>query len=167
MSSAALFLGSETGESAYRAAMGRVTDAVLSSFADEPDPYSGLSPAALADQFAEPVLPETGTGLAAAIDEVEDRVLAHSVGTSNPQCVAHLQCPPLIPGLAAEAMVAATNQSLDSFDQAPAATVIEERVVAADGEQLFRAVAPARGVEPRADTAGEDDGDERSIRGRV
>ena len=131
MSSAALFLGSETGESAYRAAMGRVTDAVLSSFADEPDPYSGLSPAALADQFAEPVLPETGTGLAAAIDEVEDRVLAHSVGTSNPQCVAHLQCPPLIPGLAAEAMVAATNQSLDSFDQAPAATVIEERVVAA------------------------------------
>jgi len=131
MSSAELFLGGEAGESAYRAAMGRATDAVLSSFADDEDPYSGFSPEELADQFDEPVIPETGTGLASAIDEVAETVLAHSVGTSNPHCVAHLQCPPIIPGLAAESMLAATNQSLDSFDQAPAATVIEERVVTA------------------------------------
>lgn len=129
MSKGELFLGGESGESAYRAAMGRATDAVLASFADENDPYSGFSPEQLADQFAEPVIPERGTGLAAAIDEVADRVLSHSVGTSNPLCVAHLQCPPLIPGLVAESMVAATNQSLDSFDQAPAATVIETRVI--------------------------------------
>jgi L-2,4-diaminobutyrate decarboxylase len=35
----------------------------------------------------------------------------------------------MVPGLAAEAMLTAANQSLDSFDQAPAATVLEERLV--------------------------------------
>ncbi|WP_408956927.1 pyridoxal phosphate-dependent decarboxylase family protein [Natrinema sp. 74] len=124
-----LFLGSEAGATAYREAMQLATDAVVNDFADAENPYSGRSPEALAEDFDEPVIPETGTGLEAAIDEAATRVLAHSVGTSNPQCAAHLQCPPMIPGLAAEAMLTAANQSLDSFDQAPAATVLEEEVV--------------------------------------
>ncbi|RDI71114.1 pyridoxal phosphate-dependent decarboxylase family protein [Halopelagius longus] len=131
MSADELFLGSDGGDAAYREAMGRAVDAVLDSFADGDDPYSGASPDALAAQFDDPVVPEDGRGLDAAIDEVSERVLAHSVGTSNPRCAAHLQCPPMIPGLVAEALLTATNQSLDSFDQAPAATVLEERVVGA------------------------------------
>jgi L-2,4-diaminobutyrate decarboxylase len=140
-----LFLGSETGDVAYRDAMQRATDAVLERFADRETPYSGRSPEALADQFEEPVLPETGTGLDATLDEVANRVLPHSVGTSDPRCAAHLQCPPMVPGLAAEAMLAAMNQSLDSFDQAPVATVLEQRVVAALCE-LFDFPAGADGV---------------------
>ena len=129
MSADELFIGSEPGNAAYRAAMRQATEAVLDGFADDRDPYTGASPAALASQLDALVIPETGTGLNAAIDEVADTVLPHSVGTSNPRCAAHLQCPPMIPGLAAEAMLTATNQSLDSFDQAPAATVLEQRVV--------------------------------------
>jgi L-2,4-diaminobutyrate decarboxylase len=140
-----LFLGSEAGDTAYREAMQRATDAVLDSFATDENPYSGRSPATLADQFEEPVIPESGTGLNTAIDEVADRVLRHSVATSNPRCAAHLQCPPMIPGLAAEAMLTATNQSLDSFDQAPAATVLEQRVVDALCE-LFEFPDSADGV---------------------
>lgn len=145
MSAEELFLGSETGDTAYREAMGRATEAVLERFADSPNPYSGRDPEELADQFGEPVIPDKGTGLDAAIDEVADRVLPHSVGTSNSRCAAHLQCPPMIPGLAAEAMLTATNQSLDSFDQAPAATVLEQRVVDALCE-LFDLPAGADGV---------------------
>lgn len=129
MSADELFLDSEAGTAAYREAMQRATDAVVDSFATAEKPYSGRSPEALSEQFADPILPETGAGLGTAIDEVATKVLAHSVGTSNPQCAAHLQCPPMIPGLAAEAMLTATNQSLDSFDQAPAATVLEREVV--------------------------------------
>lgn len=129
MSADDLFLGSEAGNAAYREAMQRATEAVLEEFAGREDPYSGRSPAALADLFEEPVIPEDGAGLDAAIDEVADRVLPHSVATTNPRCAAHLHCPPMTPGLVAEAMLTATNQSLDSFDQAPAATVLERRVV--------------------------------------
>jgi len=48
---------------------------------------------------------------------------------NHPNTVAHLHCPPLIPALAAEAVISALNQSMDSFDQAPAATVLEEHMV--------------------------------------
>lgn len=129
MSADELFLGTEEGDAAYREAMDRATEAVLDSFVDRDAPYSGSGPTELADRFTEPVVPENGVGLDAAVEEVAERVLPHSVGTSNPRCAAHLQCPPMIPALAAEAMLAATNQSLDSFDQAPAATVLERRVV--------------------------------------
>ncbi|WP_435180972.1 pyridoxal phosphate-dependent decarboxylase family protein [Halorussus sp. AFM4] len=131
MSADKLFLGSETGNAAYREAMQRATEAVIGHFADTDEPYSGKSPDALAEQFEEPIIPETGTDLDTAIDEVATKVLPHSVGTSNARCAAHLQCPPMIPGLAAEAMLTATNQSLDSFDQAPAATVLEQEVISA------------------------------------
>ncbi|ELZ31526.1 pyridoxal-dependent decarboxylase [Halogeometricum pallidum JCM 14848] len=131
MSGDDLFLGSESGDAAYRESMERATDAVVDILADGENPYTGESAAALADLFEEPVLPEEGAGLDAAIDEAAERVLSHSVATSNPRCAAHLQCPPMVPGLAAEAMLTAANQSLDSFDQAPAATVLEERVVGA------------------------------------
>jgi L-2,4-diaminobutyrate decarboxylase len=124
-----LFLGSTAGDEAYRAAMARATDAVLDRLAAPETPYSGASPAELADALDAPVLPETGVGLDAAVDEVAADVLAHSVATSDPRCAAHLQCPPLVSGLAAETMLSAANQSLDSFDQAPAATVVEETVV--------------------------------------
>ena len=129
MSAEELFLGSDVGALTYRQAMSRATETVLESYADARDPYSGRSPSALAASLDGPVVPETGRGLDTAIDEVAETVLAHSVGTSNPRCAAHLQCPPVIPGLAAEAMLTATNQSLDSFDQAPIATVLEQRVV--------------------------------------
>ncbi|MDS0295093.1 pyridoxal phosphate-dependent decarboxylase family protein [Halogeometricum luteum] len=129
MSGEDLFLGTESGDAAYRESMRRATKAVLDTVADGENPYTGASPAALRDLFEEPVLPEEGAGLNAAMDEAAERVLSHSVATSNPRCAAHLQCPPMIPGLAAEAMLTAANQSLDSFDQAPAATVLEERLV--------------------------------------
>lgn len=123
-----LFLGTEAGDAAYRGAMERTTAAVLDGLAARERPYSGLAPDDIAARFDDPTLPEHGVGLDAAIDEL-DTLLAHSVDPSNPRCAAHLHCPPMIPGLAAEGLLAATNQSLDSFDQSPAATILEGRVV--------------------------------------
>ena len=48
---------------------------------------------------------------------------------AHPRTVAHLHCAPLIPALAAEVILSALNQSMDSFDQAPAATLIEQKVL--------------------------------------
>jgi L-2,4-diaminobutyrate decarboxylase len=57
------------------------------------------------------------------------RVISESVAVNHPNTAAHLHCPPLIPTLAAEVVISALNQSMDSFDQAPAATVLEENLV--------------------------------------
>ncbi|MBX0298179.1 aspartate aminotransferase family protein [Halomicroarcula sp. F27] len=124
--------------------MESAVEAVLDAIGDD-DPFTGATPEDLADKFDDPVVPEEGVGLDVAIDEVAERVLANSVDPSHPRCAAHLQCPPMIPGLAAEAMLSATNQSLDSFDQAPSATVLEQQVIDALGH-LFDLPAAADGV---------------------
>jgi L-2,4-diaminobutyrate decarboxylase len=92
-------------------------------------PYSGKDPATLASLFDNEVLPETGIGLENLWDRIA-KVISNSVILTHPNTIAHLHCPPLIVAQAAEVLINALNQSMDSFDQAPAATLLEERLVA-------------------------------------
>lgn len=125
---AGLFLGSGTTQ-AYRTAMKQAHQAIIDVYLERATPYSGRSPEQLAMFEDQEMLPEEGQGLTATIETVAQAVVGHSVGTSHPACVAHLQCPPMIPALAAEALISATNQSLDSWDQAPAATELETQLI--------------------------------------
>ncbi|HEX2035960.1 MAG TPA: aspartate aminotransferase family protein [Chloroflexota bacterium] len=99
--------------------------------AREGRPAPAATPAAVAAAVAglEP-LPEAGVGLEAALDEVAATVVAGSVDPTHPACAAHLHCPPLISALAGEAVAAAVNASLDSWDQGAAGTAVEGQVVA-------------------------------------
>ena len=53
----------------------------------------------------------------------------NSVNVSHPNTAAHLHCPPLLAALAAEVVTSALNQSMDSFDQAPIATIVEQKLI--------------------------------------
>lgn len=91
-------------------------------------PYSGKTAGSLRELLKGEVLTENSC----APDELWERVAAivsESVAVTHPNTAAHLHCPPLIPALAAEVVLTALNQSMDSFDQAPAATVLEEKIV--------------------------------------
>lgn len=91
-------------------------------------PYSGKTAASLRQLVGGEILAEDRC----AQDELWKRIAAiasESVAITHPNTAAHLHCPPLIPALAAEVILAALNQSMDSFDQAPAATVLEEKIV--------------------------------------
>jgi L-2,4-diaminobutyrate decarboxylase len=106
----------------YRDAVAKAVDALLATFPSQP--YSGQSAAELAPLFKFEVLPATGTEIGEALNRLRP-LIANSVALSHPNTIAHLHCPPLIASLAAEVIVSALNQSMDSFDQAPAATVLE------------------------------------------
>jgi len=91
-------------------------------------PYSGLPPAKLAARFDEKILrkePLPPARLAANLR----KVIADSINVSHPRTAAHLHCPPLLTALAAEVVITALNQSMDSFDQAPIATILEQRLM--------------------------------------
>ncbi len=75
------------------------------------------------------VLPDNGTGTLSALDDVGFLAIRHALNVGNPATVAHLHCPVAIPALAAEVLLSATNQSLDSWDQSPFATLVEERLL--------------------------------------
>ena len=125
---AGLFATTPAGLAAHRAAL-EAAHACLAAAA-RPGPYSGASPrelAALAAQLE--LLPEAGMGLEGALASAGQLAVRHAVDPTHPACAAHLHCPPLLPALAGEVLAAACNQSLDSWDQAPAATHLELRLI--------------------------------------
>ncbi|WP_460518508.1 pyridoxal phosphate-dependent decarboxylase family protein [Flindersiella endophytica] len=75
-------------------------------------------------------LPAKGAGDEAALRELGRLAALGAADPTHPMCAAHLHCPPLPVAVAAEVLIAALNQSLDSWDQAPAATEIERQVIA-------------------------------------
>jgi L-2,4-diaminobutyrate decarboxylase len=61
----------------------------------------------------------------AALEDVRRLILPGVLAVTRPDYVAHFHSPPIIPSVTAELVIAATNQSLDSFDQGPSATALE------------------------------------------
>ena len=90
--------------------------------------YAGKSPAELRKLISPELLPATAQSWD-AIAETLRTVVANSVFVGHPNTIAHLHCPPLLPALAAEVVISALNQSMDSFDQAPIATIVEQEMV--------------------------------------
>ena len=91
-------------------------------------PFVGKSPANLRQLVAPEVLPTTAQSWE-AITEFMKTVVTNSVFVGHPNTIAHLHCPPLLPALAAEVVISALNQSMDSFDQAPIATIVEQEMI--------------------------------------
>jgi L-2,4-diaminobutyrate decarboxylase len=65
-----------------------------------------------------------------ALADIARVVTAGSADPADPRCAGHLHCPPLAIAVAADLVASALNQSLDSWDQAPASTALEGEVIA-------------------------------------
>ncbi len=73
----------------------------------------------------EELLPEQGLGFDAVLRRVSERILPNMLHPSSQDYMAHLHSPVLLESIAAELIITAFNQSMDSWDQSPAATEIE------------------------------------------
>jgi L-2,4-diaminobutyrate decarboxylase len=91
-------------------------------------PYSGKNPAELSSFIDSEALLPSGLPLKQVAEKLQS-IIRHSVNVNHPYAIAHLHCPPLIPSLAAEIVISALNQSMDSFDQAPIATILEQKMI--------------------------------------
>lgn len=90
-------------------------------------PYAGKGPAELADLISADFLPQEASS--AQVADILRTIVANSIAVSHPHTAAHLHCPPLLASLAAEVVISALNQSMDSFDQAPIATIVEQKII--------------------------------------
>lgn len=90
--------------------------------------YSGKGPPALSEVLQRELLKDSPVPLEKVLEQVK-AVVANSIAVSHPNVAAHLHSPPLIAALASEVVLSALNQSMDSFDQAPAATMVELQLV--------------------------------------
>jgi L-2,4-diaminobutyrate decarboxylase len=116
-------------------------DTVLDALRDGREARGGPLPAGgpesvarrLRDAVAD-VLPEQGTE-----DALRVLVQALAEGAADPAdplCVAHLHCPPLAVATAADLAASALNPSMDSWDQAPAASELEALVTRALAQEI-------------------------------
>jgi L-2,4-diaminobutyrate decarboxylase len=121
--------GTRASADAHASGLALAAQTVAAELRAARGPLATVTPADIEQLLDIDVAPETGTGLETALQLVGERIVRNSVHLTHPHCAAHLLCPPLVASLAAEAIVSATNQSLDSWDQAPAATHVEGRVI--------------------------------------
>lgn len=102
------------------------------------------------DQLGQ-VLPDFGSG-DAALKNLDRLLRAESVHSRHPHTLAHLHCPTLPVAVAADALVAEINPSMDSWDQSAAACVIEDELIEALGRLVYPA--PAGRPDPHGPPGG-------------
>jgi L-2,4-diaminobutyrate decarboxylase len=128
MSNVPLASGPE-GPDALRPLLNTVLDALNTGRRARGGPFPTGGPDAVAARMRDAVgdvLPDDG-------DPDALRTLVHALAEgaadpADPLCAAHLHCPPLAVAAAADLAVSALNPSLDSWDQAPAASALEALV---------------------------------------
>ena len=113
---------------AFEQATKQTQQAINQLFQEANAPYSGLEPVQLKAQI-NAVDFSTPSSLENVIQETNALIAKNSLLVQHPHTIAHLHTPPLIASIVAEHFIAALNQSMDSWDQAPAATFVEQKIV--------------------------------------
>jgi len=119
--------GSEQSIAAYQDAIEQSTKAVV-QWLQQPEMYQGKTVEQLRERI-NLAFNAQGLGNQAAIERAVEYFLKDSLSVHHPQCVAHLHCPSLVISQAAEVLINATNQSMDSWDQSPSATIMEVKLI--------------------------------------
>ncbi|MFK4595168.1 pyridoxal phosphate-dependent decarboxylase family protein [Streptomyces pristinaespiralis] len=132
--------GGITGPDALRPLLALVLDALGEGAIARGGPVPAGGPdavAALMRQSLGDVLPEHGTGAATALRTLVRAVAHGAADPADPLCAAHLHTPPLALAVAADLAASALNPSMDSWDQAPAASELEAQVTRALAAEVY------------------------------
>ncbi|HEY3483707.1 MAG TPA: pyridoxal-dependent decarboxylase, partial [Streptomyces sp.] len=113
----------------YRRSVAQGVERVAATLAATDRPFTGITPGALAPRVDAIDLDRPLGDTAAALEELESVYLRDAVLFHHPRYLAHLNCPVVIPAVAAEAVLSAVNSSLDTWDQSAGATLIERRLI--------------------------------------
>ncbi|MGV9884695.1 pyridoxal phosphate-dependent decarboxylase family protein [Streptomyces sp. NPDC003006] len=131
--------GGTHGPDALRPLLAATLDALSTGAAARGGPLPAGGPQAVTDRVrtaAEPVLPDRGAGPEAALRTLVHTLTEGAADPAHPLCAAHLHCPPLAVAAAADLAASALNPSMDSWDQAPAASALEALVTRAIAAEI-------------------------------
>ncbi|WP_329121793.1 pyridoxal phosphate-dependent decarboxylase family protein [Streptomyces sp. NBC_01353] len=133
--------GGETGPDALRPLLDTVLDALREGAHARGGPIPAGGPDAVTARVREALgdpLPPHGTDPHTTLHTLVRALAEGAADPAHPLCAAHLHTPPLALAAAADLAASALNPSMDSWDQAPAASALEELVT----EALAKAAYP-------------------------
>ncbi|WP_017238712.1 pyridoxal phosphate-dependent decarboxylase family protein [Streptomyces sp. SS] len=133
--------GGTSGAEALRPLLDTVLDALHDGARARGGPLPPGGPEAVAARVAAlgAVLPEHGTDPHEALRTLVHTVAEGAADPAHPLCAAHLHTPPLALAVAADLAASALNPSMDSWDQAPAASALEAEVTTALAAEVYPA----------------------------
>ncbi|MGW0700594.1 pyridoxal phosphate-dependent decarboxylase family protein [Streptomyces sp. NPDC002867] len=132
--------GGPAGPDALRPLVGVVLGALQEGAEARGGPLPGGGPDAVAEHVRDALkdaLPEQGHGPEEALHTLVRAVAHGSADPADPLCAAHLHTPPLALAVAADLAASALNPSMDSWDQAPAASALESAVTRALAAEVY------------------------------
>ncbi|MDQ0683119.1 L-2,4-diaminobutyrate decarboxylase [Streptomyces achromogenes] len=132
------------GSDALRPLLATVLDALDAGARSRGGPLPAGGPHTVAAHVREALgdpLPEHGDP--DALHTLVRTLAAGAADPAHPLCAAHLHCPPLAVATAADLAVSALNPSLDSWDQAPAASELETLLTQALAAEIYGHPNPA------------------------
>ncbi|MFI6872086.1 pyridoxal phosphate-dependent decarboxylase family protein [Streptomyces sp. NPDC050400] len=132
--------GGAQGPDALRPLLATVLDALHEGATRRGGPLPAGGPDAVTAQLHDRVgtlLPEHGTGPDDALRTLVTAVAEGAADPADPLCAAHLHCPPLAVATAADLAASALNPSMDSWDQAPAASALEALLTGALARETY------------------------------
>ncbi|WP_240139074.1 pyridoxal phosphate-dependent decarboxylase family protein [Streptomyces sp. MUM 178J] len=134
--------GGINGPDALRPLLATVLDALRNGAMARGGPLPAGGPDAVATRVrraVHPVLPDRGVGAPEALHDLVQAVAHGAADPADPLCAAHLHTPPLALAVAADLAASALNPSLDSWDQAPAASELEAAVARTLAAEVYPA----------------------------
>ena len=109
--------------------IGETLEAIFASYSDD-SAFSGIDPYELRDKIGSlGFLPEKGKGFENVLEDVRNDILPHMLRTWSTKYMPHLHSPVLTESICSELIISCFNDSMDSWDQGPAATELEESMV--------------------------------------
>ncbi|MFG2866345.1 pyridoxal phosphate-dependent decarboxylase family protein [Streptomyces sp. NPDC048338] len=132
--------GGESGPEALRPLLSTVLAALHDGAATRGGPIPAGGPDTLAARIRDTLgeaLPDTGTTPEAALRTLVTALAEGAADPADPLCAAHLHTPPLALAVAADLAASALNPSMDSWDQAPAASALEDLVTRALAAEVY------------------------------
>ncbi|MFJ4210116.1 pyridoxal phosphate-dependent decarboxylase family protein [Paenarthrobacter sp. NPDC089675] len=99
-------------------------------------PFTGVGHAELKAKVGAVNLDRPLPDTASALEELDELYLKDAIYFHDARYAAHLNCPVVIPALVGEAVLAAVNSSMDTWDQSAGATMIERRLIDWTAERI-------------------------------
>ncbi|ABR74854.1 aspartate aminotransferase family protein [Actinobacillus succinogenes] len=124
----ALFCNDPQSIADYESAMNDAVNAVSNWLKNE-KMYTGGSIKELRETIGGFHPSKNGAGVQKSLDHLVEIFLNPSLKVHHPHSLAHLHCPTMVTSQIAEVLINATNQSMDSWDQSPAGSIMEEHLV--------------------------------------
>ncbi len=114
---------------AYNSAIAGAQQLVNAFLENNRTPFSGITPHQLRELFSRVDFDTPLPDYESLFREVQALYVDHATAFHLPQYIAHLNCPVVIPALAAEVLIAAINSSQDTWDQSAGGTLMEQQLV--------------------------------------